>query len=284
MRVESVVISGITAHDRMRETDPKKVNSLAGSIKQIGLLQPIHLHTPDDGHTVRLVAGLHRLEAVKSLGWESIDAILFEGDSIDCRMAEIAENLHRSELTKAERAEQVAMWIQLTEEKQEAERQAAKADADQSGQVVRNESKREDGKGHRPEGGVAAAARELNVPGKTPEAKRKNASRAIKIASMTPEAKKAAKAKGLDDNQKALERIARKPESEQVAEAAKIRKEIDERKRKRDADRKKDEEQKRLDQIEKEFSSLVKAWAKARPAVRKRFRDHIGGGDATDID
>jgi len=128
MQIESVVIAGINIGSRLREADPEKVKALAESIGQIGLLQPIHLHTPDEGDTVKLVAGLHRLEAAKSLGWESIDAILFDGDDIDCRRAEIAENLHRSDLTKAERAEQVALWIQLTEEKQEAERAKAEAE------------------------------------------------------------------------------------------------------------------------------------------------------------
>jgi len=93
----------------------------------------------------------------------------------------------RGDLTKAERAEQVALWIQLTEEKQEAER--AKAEAEEQ-ELTDNLSGKSRG---RPEGGVAAAAREINVPGKTPEAKRKNAARAVKIASITPEAKKAAK-------------------------------------------------------------------------------------------
>jgi len=109
----------------------------------------------------------------------------------------------------AERAEQVALWIQLTEEKQEAERQAmARADARnieresdyrmdadevsrqvgakpqggrvQSSQVGKNESKREDGKGHRKEGGVEAARKELGVS-------RGTAHRAVKIASIPAE-------------------------------------------------------------------------------------------------
>ena len=113
-----------------------------------------------------------------------------------------------------------------------------------------------------------AARKELGISGST-------ADRAVKIASMTPAAKKAAKAAGLDDNQKALERIARKPESEQVAEVAKITEEREQREREKQAEREKDEEQRRLDQIEKEFTALVKAWAKARPAVRERFRQHI---------
>ena len=272
MRIESVLVSVIDCDSRLREAAPDKVATLAKSIQSIGLLNPIHLHTPDDGQTVRLVAGLHRLEAVKSLGWESVDAILFDGDSIDCRLAEIAENLHRAELTKAERSDQVAEWIRLVNEKQEAMRQAREESGSKEPDLTDNLSEKSMG---RPEGGVAAAARELNVPGRTPEAKRKNASRAVKIASMTPAAKKAAKAAGLDDNQKALERIARKPEAEQVAEVAKIKEEREQRERERQAEREKDEEQRRLDQIEKEFSTLVKAWAKARPTVRERFRQHI---------
>ena len=265
MKIESVLISVIDCSGRLREADPEKISGLAQSIKSIGLLNPIHLHTPDDGQTVRLVAGLHRLEAVKSLGWDSIDAILFEGDSIDCRLAEIAENLHRAELTAAERADQVAEWIRLTEEKQAQQRAKAEAE-NKAPDFSANLDEKSMG---RPEGGVAAASRELDIPETT-------AKRAVKIASMTPAAKKAAKAAGLDNNQSALERIARKPESDQVAEVAKIKAEHEERERQKKAEREKDEEQRRLDATEKEFQALVKAWAKARPSVRERFRSHIG--------
>jgi hypothetical protein len=67
----------------------------------------------------------------------------------------------------------------------------------QSGQNVQNESRREDGRGHRQEGGVSKAARELPVSGNTDEAKRKTIERAIKIAGLSDDARAAADAAGL---------------------------------------------------------------------------------------
>ena len=60
-------------------------------------------------------SGHHRLEAAKSLGWESLHGIIIEGDATAGRLAEIAENLHRAELTALERAEHVSEWVRLTD-------------------------------------------------------------------------------------------------------------------------------------------------------------------------
>jgi ParB-like chromosome segregation protein Spo0J len=138
-----------------------------------------------------LVAGLHRLEAVKQLGLDRIKCIFVEGEDIECRLLEITENLHRSELTVAERAEHIAEWIRLTEAKQVSSQVATKP------------------QGGRPESGTRAAARELGV-GKD------EAHRAVKIASITPAAKEAAKAAGLDDNQSALLKVASYSDDDQV--------------------------------------------------------------------
>ncbi len=70
----------------------KIVNELVESIKQIGLLNPILINSKNE-----LVAGLHRLEAYKVLGYEDIEA-----NTIDClqqELAEIDENLIRNVLT-----------------------------------------------------------------------------------------------------------------------------------------------------------------------------------------
>ena len=92
------------------------------------------------------------------------------------RLWEISENLHRAELSVGERADQIAEWVRLTEV--------------QSAQLAPNESRRADGRGHRPEGGVRAAARELGID-------RDEARRAIRIASIEPEAREATREAGL---------------------------------------------------------------------------------------
>ena len=75
-------------------------------------------------------------------------------------------------------------------------------------------------KGGRPEGGVARAARELPVPGKSPDARRKFIERALKVDGIWPEAKSAARAEGLDDIQSDLLPIAR--ERSREAQVAKV--------------------------------------------------------------
>jgi hypothetical protein len=100
---------------------------------------------------VGLRRGAHGLAAAKKLGWEYIEAFVVENETDDqARLWEIAENLHRADLTAQERAEQVAEWIRIT-------------DHLQSAQSAPIESKRSDGRGHRPESGINAASRELGL-------------------------------------------------------------------------------------------------------------------------
>jgi len=82
-----------------RTTDPGKVAALAASMKEIGLQTPISVWVTDDNQWVHLVAGRHRLEAAKRLGWDRIDCIVVALDERKRRMWEISENLHRAELT-----------------------------------------------------------------------------------------------------------------------------------------------------------------------------------------
>jgi ParB/RepB/Spo0J family partition protein len=115
------VLPGNTAD----KTDQEKVAALATSIKAIGLRTPISvrilpkmtINGIDESNVPVLVAGLHRLEAVKSLGIARIEGVVQHGSDLDARMREIAENLHRVELSALERADHIAEWIKLLEER-----------------------------------------------------------------------------------------------------------------------------------------------------------------------
>ena len=103
---------------------------------------------------------------------QSIDCFCFDVDDEAARMLEIAENLHRAELTALERDEHIAEWINLAEKKAKGV----------SGQLDQKLSRRgRDGEG-RPQGGIRAAARELGID-------RDDARRATKVASLSDEAK-----------------------------------------------------------------------------------------------
>ncbi|MCG8356126.1 MAG: ParB N-terminal domain-containing protein [Kiloniellales bacterium] len=61
---------------RRASLDSDKVESLAESIMEEGLQAPINLR--HDGKRYVLVEGLHRLEACKALGEETITAVLVQ--------------------------------------------------------------------------------------------------------------------------------------------------------------------------------------------------------------
>ncbi|MDX0275734.1 hypothetical protein GOC21_17590 [Sinorhizobium meliloti] len=93
---------------RLRDVDPEKVVAIKASIEEIGLRTPISVvgswKAGDGYYDVKLVAGAHRLEAMKQLGREYIAAIIRNEDDLDAELWEIDENLCRAELTPADRA------------------------------------------------------------------------------------------------------------------------------------------------------------------------------------
>ena len=92
-----IPITAIKISPGRREAAPGSVRELADSIAEIGLLNPI---TVDRGHT--LIAGLHRLEAAKLLGWTEIECVISELEGLRAELAEIDENFVRSDLTALE--------------------------------------------------------------------------------------------------------------------------------------------------------------------------------------
>jgi ParB/RepB/Spo0J family partition protein len=190
-----ITINDIIVNEGRREINAASVKKLAQSIDQVGLRHPITVRKKGDRYI--LVAGLHRIEAHKNLGLDHIPATIVTMTDDDAQLWEIAENLHRAELSKLERDDNIAEWIRITER--------------QSSQVATNESKRSDGRGHRAESGVNAAARELGVD-------KDDAHRAVKVASLSDEAKDAAREHHLDNNRSAMLAAASKPTvAEQVA-------------------------------------------------------------------
>lgn len=93
---------------RLREVDQEKVAAIKASIEEIGLRTPISVvgswKAGDGYYDVKLVAGAHRLEAIKQLGRDYIAAIIRNEDDLDAELWEIDENLCRAELTPADRA------------------------------------------------------------------------------------------------------------------------------------------------------------------------------------
>lgn len=251
-KVEFNHVSAIEVHGRLRQLHDDSVEALAGSMERIGLRTPISVRYYSErpvgmvrGETddaLVLMTGAHRLAAAKRLGWEKIECfVYYEGDEIDAQLWEIAENLHRAELTALERDEQVARWMDLN-----ARRIVTTGDNSKPG----------------PKGAEREAAKELGVG-------RMAVNRAVKVASLTDEAKEAARELGLDDNRSALLDAAKaETPGEQVARLharAKPRKIV------RVADAPLDDEAAQ----ERQVAALMAAWNKASAEARQEFLSRI---------
>jgi ParB family chromosome partitioning protein len=69
----------------------------------MGQLTPIEIRPMDSGR-FDLVAGAHRLEAAKRLGWDSIAAVVKVATDLEAELRQIDENLVRRELSALDRA------------------------------------------------------------------------------------------------------------------------------------------------------------------------------------
>ena len=172
--------------NRLRTLQGDKVRVLADSIALVGLQTPISVRATTrvrdgrDADAWEIVTGHHRHAAAASLKWPEIECVVFDGDERDARLWEIAENLHRAELTVLERAEHVAEWVRLTGEKVAGATCATQPDA-----AGRQRSQQQ------MPSGINAAVRQLGI-------KRTDAQRSIKVAKLDPTAKAAAIELGLN--------------------------------------------------------------------------------------
>lgn len=83
--------------------DEKKIEELAESIKQHGVLQPVILRKKTAGY--ELVAGERRWRAAQKAGIEKIPAIVKELSDLDVMEIALIENLQREDLSPLEEAE-----------------------------------------------------------------------------------------------------------------------------------------------------------------------------------
>lgn len=202
MKVRRVRIADILVDDNRRALRQSAVERKKESMSFIGMKTPITVKRGEDG--LHLITGLHRLDAAKALGWETIDAAFFEGDEIEARMWQLLENLDHVDLTALERAEETAELIRITAQRFSRQHVGKKRG--------------------RPESVTAKVARSLPFGGKTEDAREKTAERAFKVADLSVQAKAEAKTCGLDDNQSALLAVANEPTPEtQVAKLREIK-------------------------------------------------------------
>lgn len=85
-------------------TEDSRLEDLADSIREKGLLSPLIVRRRSDG-TYELVAGQRRFLACQKLGWESIPAIIRDiSDDTDATILSLIENVHRADLNPIDKA------------------------------------------------------------------------------------------------------------------------------------------------------------------------------------
>jgi N6-adenosine-specific RNA methylase IME4 len=106
MKINSIIVK-----ERKREINKDKVQDLAESIKELGLINPI---TVTKGNV--LVAGNHRIEAYKLLGKDEIEVRVIDKRALLIELAEIDENLIRNELHYIDRGNHFARKQEIYED------------------------------------------------------------------------------------------------------------------------------------------------------------------------
>lgn len=239
-------VSDIQVGGRLRALSQDAVDRLVPSMRKLGLIQPITIRLVDemevDGAPLcgapLLVAGLHRLEAAKQLGWTHIDCIEVDDDELRAELLEIDENLMRAELSPSQQAEHLARRKEVWEALEVSRQNVAKPG--------------------RPTGFASETANATGVDRKTVQ---RDIARATAIG---PDIKLVA-GTSLDKGVE-LDALARMTEAERrpliaraaAGEAVTARSPIND-----------------YDVVEKQVDAVMAAWNRACPEARDRVRDLI---------
>lgn len=111
-QITKVAIGTVFSGAKRRKLAPKWVVTIAESMNEIGLINPIEI--VQDGSGCLLISGAHRLAAAAQLGWDSIPAIIKSALEVqtatDIKLREISENLIRNNLSILDRSFDMTEW------------------------------------------------------------------------------------------------------------------------------------------------------------------------------
>lgn len=114
MQPVEISTAHIFARKDARRVDDATVASLANSIREIGIINPLRVRKQGevangvDAIAYEVIAGAHRLRAARKLGIETVPCVVVDDDDLRAELAMIDENLCRAELSPADRASQTA--------------------------------------------------------------------------------------------------------------------------------------------------------------------------------
>jgi ParB family transcriptional regulator, chromosome partitioning protein len=104
-------------HQPRRTFDPAAIRHLAESIESQGLIQPVVINDRGDG-SYELISGERRLRAIRSLGWNTVPAVIKNVGEAALLEMTLVENLQREDLDPIEEAEgyqQLASHFEMTQ-------------------------------------------------------------------------------------------------------------------------------------------------------------------------
>src|SRR5207247_9171177 len=85
-------------------SDDDTIATLAASIREVGILQPLVVRRSGDGR-YELIAGERRLRAAKAAGLATVPIVLRDSEDADLLREALIENIHREDLNPIEQAE-----------------------------------------------------------------------------------------------------------------------------------------------------------------------------------
>src|SRR5436190_2982111 len=100
-----IPINGVSPNPKQPRTrfDDETIDSLAASIREVGILQPIVVRRSEGGY--ELIAGERRLRAAKVAGLATVPVVLRDTEDADLLREALIENIHREDLGPIELAE-----------------------------------------------------------------------------------------------------------------------------------------------------------------------------------
>jgi hypothetical protein len=93
------------------------VDTLVESFTAVGQIQPVSVSRDCQDGRYKLHGGAHRVLAADKVGWSTIQALVFEREPEDLELIQIAENLHRKNLSVLESARQQKRWLDVVRQR-----------------------------------------------------------------------------------------------------------------------------------------------------------------------
>lgn len=98
--IQALPLARVKGNQRNPRRRLRDVPELAASMQTYGLLQPVVVRPVEDGYV--LLAGHRRVEAARSLGWETIPAIVRQATDAEAYLLTVVDNLQRQDLSPRE--------------------------------------------------------------------------------------------------------------------------------------------------------------------------------------